>query len=138
MMACPILSARMGLVQTKVKDAGPELQLASFSILPDTDTPAVLKQYGQRYHQDPARWTFATGPIDALLNGLADGLKQASAREPRLASSAGTNFIASHGEFFVLIDAAGNVRGFYRKDDADLERLVADAKKLAGGVRKPV
>ncbi len=131
MMACPILSARMALIQSRLKDAGPEVQLASFSILPDTDTPPVLKAYGARYHQEPARWTFATGPVDALLTGLADGLKEASAREPRLALTPNSNFIASHGDFFVLIDAAGRVRGFYRKDDAELDRLLSDARQLA-------
>jgi protein SCO1/2 len=133
MMACPRLTARMGLVQSRLKDEGPEIQLVSFSILPETDTPPVLKEYGRKYHQDPARWTFVTGKTDVLLNQLSDGFKTALAREPRLASGNDSNFVSLHGDLFVLIDATGTVRGYYKRDDADLDRLIADARQLAHG-----
>jgi protein SCO1 len=30
------------------------------------DTPAVLKAYAQRFHYDPAHWSFLTGPPDKI------------------------------------------------------------------------
>ena len=130
-MACPILTARMGIIQSHLAADGPGVQLVSFSILPDTDTPPVLKEYGARYHQDPKRWTMVTGPVDPVLKPVSDGFVQAAARDGSLLVKKDSNFSSQHGELFVLIDQTGQVRGYYRKDDASLERLVEDARTLA-------
>jgi protein SCO1 len=38
----------------------------SVSFDPAFDTPPVLRAYGQRYHYDPARWNFLTGPNEEI------------------------------------------------------------------------
>jgi protein SCO1/2 len=134
-MACPLLSQRMSLIQTKLKDDPATIQLASFSVDPSHDTPPVLKQYGTRYQQDPTRWTFLTGKPDDVLSIVSDGFKVAvektqTAPDP---NGAAGNFVVMHGENFVLIDREGRIRGYYHKDDGDLDRLIADARKLAQG-----
>ena len=45
------------------------------------------------------------------------------------------NFVSLHGEFFILMDGDGRIRGYYRKDDASLDRLLADAEKLLPAAR---
>ena len=135
-MACPLLSQRMSIIQTRLHDKPETIQLASFSVDPANDTPPVLKQYGTRYHhQDPARWTFITGQQDQVLSIVSDGFKVAVDREKRPvdANGAASSFVVMHGENFVLIDRDGRIRGYYHKDDGDLDRLVADALKLAQG-----
>ena len=140
-MACPMLSARMAVVQKRIAAESPTLQLASFSILPETDTPAVMKKYGEQFHSDPARWTFVTGKPDPVLTAVSAGLAQAAATDPHLADTKDSNFISLHGEFFVLIDGSGHIRGYYRKADAELDRMIADALRLSraldGGKRVP-
>lgn len=134
-MACPLLSQRMALIQTKLKDDPATIQLLSFSVDPAHDTPPILKQYGARYHQDPTRWTFLTGKPDEVLSIVSDGFKVAvdKAKAPPDPTGASSNFVVMHGENFVLIDRDGRIRGYYHKDDGDLERLITDARKLAQG-----
>jgi protein SCO1 len=134
-MACPLLSQRMSTIQRKIADDPFAIQLASFSIDPSHDTPAVLKQYGTRYQQNPARWTFITGREEDVLAVVSDGLLAAvdEAKGSPKATVAARSFVAMHGEFFVLIDQASRIRGYYHKDDAELDRLVADARALARG-----
>ena len=38
----------------------------SITFDPEFDTPAVLKEYAQRYQYNPARWNFLTGPPDKI------------------------------------------------------------------------
>jgi protein SCO1/2 len=134
-MACPLLSQRMSLIQTKIQPDPATIQLVSFSVDPSHDTPPVLKQYGTRYHQDPTRWTFVTGKPDEVLSIVSDGFKVAveKAKAPPDPNGANSNFVVMHGENFVLIDRDGRIRGYYHKDDEDLDRLVTDARKLAQG-----
>jgi protein SCO1/2 len=130
-MACPILTARMGKIQSRLKDEDPNIQLVSFSILPETDTPPVLKAYGAPFHQDPARWAMVTGPVDPVLNPVSEGFTKAVKTAPGLLVSGDSNFTSQHGEMFILIDQTGHVRGYYRKDDAQVDQLITDAKHLA-------
>jgi cytochrome oxidase Cu insertion factor (SCO1/SenC/PrrC family) len=38
-----------------------------------------------------------------------------------------------HGDWFILVDAEGTIRGYYDMDDADRARaLLSDARRLAG------
>jgi len=131
---CPLLSQRMSALQTRLAGQGPGVQLASISVDPETDTPAVLKAYGARYQQDPARWTFLTGKPDAILSAVSDGFKIGVTREARPAADGKAAGLALvHGENFVLMDGEGRIRGYYHKDDAELDRLVADALRLLQG-----
>jgi len=129
-MECPLLSQRMSYVQKLLKQHSPALHLLSISVTPDTDTPPVLKRYGDRYHRDPARWTFLTGPYEPALASVSRAYEEAAARE-HLALKPG-GFQVLHGDNLVLIDGGGHIRGFYRKDDAEIARLLADADRLAG------
>ena len=53
---CPELTLRMRSLQKSLRKAGPGVKLVSFSLDPETDTPAVLTRYAERYHADPDRW----------------------------------------------------------------------------------
>lgn len=129
---CPLQSARMaGLVE---RTRGLDARFVSFSVDPETDTPAVLKAYGARFHQDPARWTFVTGPREAIERTVVEGFRVAVSREKRDAGPGPDIWDIVHGEHFVLVDAEGRLRGYYLSDDAGLDRLVRDLGGLAGGV----
>lgn len=75
--ACPLTTKQMREVQelwAKRQAAGDtkgrKLQLLTLSFDPVTDTPAVLKKYGEKYGADFSNWTFATGPEELLSKGL--------------------------------------------------------------------
>lgn len=58
---CPLMSKQFAALQPKLKDEyGEEAHLLSISFDPETDTPPVLRDYGQRYTDDFSTWTFAT------------------------------------------------------------------------------
>jgi protein SCO1/2 len=125
---CPMLSSRMAGLQSRLRDVD-GVRHVSFSVDPNTDTPEVLKAYGQRYKQDPARWTFVTGPYEVLETAIVDGFKMHVGREP---TDAGDGFYdIVHGEHFVLVDRAGRIRGYYRAENEELERLERDTRRLA-------
>lgn len=74
---CPPMTANLLRVQKLLREKlgprfGQEVLMLSITVDPETDTPAVLKQYAARYQIGPG-WTFLTGKkadIDALLAKL--------------------------------------------------------------------
>src|SRR6185295_13292565 len=59
--ACPLETARLAQVQRRLGDrVGREIFFYSITIDPEHDTPAVLKEYAQKYHAGPG-WLFLTG-----------------------------------------------------------------------------
>jgi cytochrome oxidase Cu insertion factor (SCO1/SenC/PrrC family) len=123
-MECPLLAQRMGWLQERLAGRSPALQMLAVSINPAQDTPAVLRGYGERFHRDPRRWTFVTGATGPLYRVVTDGYDRA---DPSARQGA---FAALHGERFALIDGDGRIRGYYRKDDADVARMLAAAEQL--------
>ena len=62
---CPVMSATLSQVQRRLGAERDRVQLVSVSIDPETDTPAVLKEYAARFHAAPG-WTFVTGPRENI------------------------------------------------------------------------
>lgn len=115
---CPLLSAHMADVQTRYAAPHPSsggVRFVSFSVDPGTDTPPVLAAYSARFGADPARWSFLTGPIDAVKAVVVDGFKlmlervEARAETP-LAPPAPATVL--HGERFVVVDKVGRIRAY--------------------------
>jgi protein SCO1 len=71
--ACPLETARMVQVQRALGDrVGRDVFFYSITIDPEHDTPAVLKEYAEKYHVGPG-WQFLTGSaadIDLLSKKL--------------------------------------------------------------------
>ncbi len=119
---CPIMSSKLAEVQ-KLTPAG--VQLVSFTVNPEFDTPAVLKEYAHRYHADESRWHFLTGSPQQMQDAAKKTLKL-PASPPEAQNPIG------HSDRLLLIDGAGNVRGIYDgRDDETVKRLAADASSLA-------
>ncbi len=119
---CPVLSARMAMVQRQLVDPG--LRFVSFSVDPGHDTPAVLKQYAARWRPNESRWHLlaTTGPS---LPSVARGLHASVTPGPT------ANDPLIHSAEFTLVDAAGFIRGTYSsEDEAQMKALVEDAAAL--------
>jgi protein SCO1/2 len=126
--ACPTLTARFVALQRRIPaDAA---HFLSFSVDPEHDRPAVLKQYAQLWHGDTRRWRLLMTDrptLDRLLT-VFDG-----SRDPALSAEAGG---IAHSERFTLIDGEGRIRGSYVSSDAgELDRLAAELTRLRGSSR---
>ena len=125
--SCPRLTARMARLQGQLVADGSQARLVSFSVDPDFDTPAVLAAYAAKVGADPARWTFVTGPADDVIRVVVQGFKMSAAKVAKGAS----DYDVTHGDWFVLVDRAGQIRGYYPTEEpADVARLTADAERL--------
>ncbi len=135
---CPKLSQAMAQTARRFEIVGGErFKLVSFSVDPETDTPAVLKSYATKYEANPEQWTFLTGELDALKTTIVDGFmmpmgdaKPGALNRPLPAEAA--LMAVAHGVRLILVDPEGQVRGYYEADAAGLERLAQDAAQVLG------
>jgi protein SCO1/2 len=121
--ACPMLSAKMVMLQRKIR--GSNVTFVSFSVDPAHDTPAALKDYAARWGADETRWR--------LLSTDARTLAQTVAKMGAILQRTGDPADPIlHSSGFLLIDAGGLIRGTYDSDDGtQLMELVADLGRLA-------
>ena len=134
---CPVFSAKMAVLQGRTLDRTDGLQLVSFSVDPDYDTPEVLAEYSQRFGADPTFWRFLTGPTDQVRAVVTDGMKMFMGD----AEQVETPDALMHGSHFVLIDGEMNIRGFYEVDDEktvdtllrDLELIRQESNRAPAG-----
>jgi protein SCO1/2 len=78
--SCPKMSGVLSGLQERLGDQlGRDIFLLSFSVDPEEDTPAKLKEYAERFHARPG-WVFLTGPKANMDFALAR-LGQKSARK---------------------------------------------------------
>lgn len=125
---CPKFTGELKKIQQRTVRDGGKLQLVSFSVDPDFDTPEVLKAYAEKYEANPARWTFLTGEPTQVKDTIIQGFKVALGRDEKLGDNPEGIF---HGTHFVLVDADLNIRGYYKSDDPSaVGRLVRDARLL--------
>jgi protein SCO1/2 len=126
---CPLITANMAKIQDAVAH-DPQVQLVSFTVDPDTDTPAVLAKYADQYKADPDRWWFLTGPkkplFDLIQNGFLQVVQDNSGAPPEPGQ-----FKVTHSTYMALVDGDGNVRGFYDGVGADgRTQMLHDIKVL--------
>lgn len=126
---CPAFTRRMAHVQKQTEAAGPALQLVSFSVDPTYDTPERLAEYAQKHGANPDRWSFLTGDYAKLKDTVVQGFKISMGRETMDEADVMGIF---HGNHFVLVDAAGEIRGYYdSSDDEAFARMLKDLDRLA-------
>jgi protein SCO1/2 len=63
---CPVMSQTFAEVQKRLGDERSKLNMVSFSIDPEEDTPARLRDYARRYDAGP-QWQFYTGTLEASI-----------------------------------------------------------------------
>jgi protein SCO1 len=125
--SCPRLTARMGELQARLTRDHSSVRLVSFSVDPENDTPPVLSAYATQAGADPARWTFVTGPVNDVMGAVVLGFKISAAK----VATGANDYDVTHGNWFVLTDRAGAIRGYYPTEEAaDFERLASDAERL--------
>jgi protein SCO1/2 len=60
--SCPVMAGNFAAIQDHFADRlGKDLNLLSFSVDPENDSPAILAAYAAKFHARPG-WQFLTGP----------------------------------------------------------------------------
>ncbi len=120
---CPIISTRMSELQKPL--AKSDVQLVSFTVDPETDTPEVLHAYAEKLKAEPNRWDFLTGPKSTLYDLSVKGFKLG------VSDTGGDEGQPVHSTRFVLVDRHGNIRNYYDALAPDgVTKVLADASRL--------
>ncbi len=119
---CPQMTRQMMKVQHAfAKD--PQVQLCSFTVDPQHDTPKALQLYATRWGLDTAQWTLVTGEKKSLYRLARNGFKLVAA------DSGPADFI--HSEKMVLLDSQMRIRGYYDATrTSSVEQLIRDIRRL--------
>jgi protein SCO1/2 len=120
---CPMISSRMSELQKPLEKT--DVQLVSFSVDPEKDTPAVLRSYAERLQAEPGHWDFLTGPKSAIYQLCHDGFKLA------VSDGSDAQGVPVHSTRMVLVDRHGQIRGYYDAAEPDaMTKLLADTNHL--------
>jgi len=125
---CPRMSERMARMAA-APGQDPNVRFVSVTVDPEYDTPAVLNEYAAALGANPAQWRFLTGSRADILRLSVDGFHLAMGDAEVDSATALMN--VAHSTRFILVDAAGIIRGYYDgEDDAALAALSRDLKSL--------
>jgi protein SCO1 len=125
---CPRITRRMRDLQVAAHGEQVPLELVSFSVDPDNDTPEVLAAYAKQYSADLASWRFLTGDLETVRKTSEQGFKLALDGKP---TPGAEHLGLFHGSHLVLVDSKGQIRGYYRtSEDAQMAQLLKDAALL--------
>lgn len=120
---CPGPCARMTRQMASVQAVLPkdsQAKLISLTTDPEFDSPAVLKQYADKFGADPSRWQFLTGTKLGIAALAGDSLKlTALTVKPEDRTSADDLFI--HSTIFVLVDKQARLRGAFETSGDGIE-----------------
>lgn len=120
---CPMISSRMSEMQKPLEKT--DVHFVSFTVDPETDTPARLREYANRLQAKPGRWDFLTGAKSEIYNLSQNGFKLAVADRDR------SNSEPLHSTRMILVDRRGQIRGYYDATTADaVTKLLADTNHL--------
>lgn len=125
---CPVMSAQMARLQTKFSKEHPELPIRflSFSVKPETDTPAKLKSYAEGIGADLTRWNFLTGKPQDIYDLAQEGFLLTAFPSD---TAAGGIF---HTDKVTLLDRQLRMRGYYDGTSTkSMDELFIDAVTLA-------
>lgn len=125
---CPRITRRMRDLQQSAAKDDVKVELVSFSVDPEHDTPTVLSAYAKQYGADLSTWRFLTGDLEVVRKTSEQGFKLALEGK----ATPGVEHLGLfHGSHLVLVDATGEIRGYYRtSEDEQMAQLLKDAALL--------
>jgi cytochrome c oxidase assembly protein subunit 15 len=115
---CPQMNAQMANLYALYSHSD-KVQLVSFTVDPENDTPLKLTEYAQRFGVTDNRWRFVRGPLPEVSRLCEAGFK-VSGDLPGL-----------HSTKLILVDTRGMIRGYYDYDsEASLKLLQSNIRTL--------
>jgi len=128
--ACPLMMAQMVQLHDTLPP-GARVRFLAITVDPEHDTEGALRDYAVKFGATGERWRFLRGSAEETYALARDGFQLAAGPSPDPAQGDGPFF---HSDRLVLVDAQGNVRGYYRgTEPEEIERLRHDLNRLAAG-----
>jgi protein SCO1/2 len=125
---CPMQTQHIAQLQALLQRKGikeDQAMLLSITVDPAQDTPAVLREYADKYKADSKQWLFLTGEAEYLAR-VAGEIYQVAYKKQ------------THIERVLLVDKWGQVRGVYRwYDPTDFAVLQREMLELVEEKEKP-
>src|SRR5690625_4346642 len=126
---CLPMTSNMTTLQDAINEEGLDVQLISFSVDPDYDTPDVLKKYAEDYDADLSNWSFLTG-YDF------DTIKEFSIKSFRSmvqeANPGDDQFM--HGTSFFLVNPEGKIiKRYDGTKSSEMDLILEDVKTVLDG-----
>ena len=122
---CPPMTANMSQLQDKLKAEDVEVELVSFSVDPERDTPEKLVAFSEKFDADLSNWHFLTGyDGEEIENFSKNSFKTSASADPT-----SDQFI--HGTNFYLVNKDGVVvKKYSGVSNVPFEEIVKDVKAL--------
>jgi len=122
---CSPMTATTSRLQTELKERNIDVTFLSFSIDPEYDTPAVLKEFGQRMDADFSNWHFLTGYDQETIESFAN----ISFLSPAAKIEGSNQYM--HSTSLYLINQRGTLLQQYDAvTDIPIDQIASDIKKL--------
>lgn len=121
---CMPMMANMTELQQQLKDEGMDVEIISFSVDPEIDSPPILKSYAENYGADLSSWNLLTGYSPEAIDEFAMANFRTIARKPEAEDQ------VIHGTSFYLVDRNGVVMKDYDGLNPPVDDIIADAKIL--------
>lgn len=139
-LTCPAMTSAMATLADRV----PGARYVSFSVDPAHDTPEHLARWTSTLGVARKGWLWLSGASEQEMQRIARGFLLPVGRAPE--AGADPRMTILHSEKFVLVDRYGRIRGWYsvvdglslRRNEAAMERLERDLRRLLGERRLPV
>jgi protein SCO1/2 len=123
---CPLMDKNFATIQEALKkDRDLNVQLATISFDPATDTPAVLKQHAADAGANPKLWTFLTGNQDVID-------QFASRFGVFVTRGSDDSKDITHNLRTAILDRQGNLVKIYTGNEWTPSQALADIKVLVG------
>jgi protein SCO1/2 len=124
---CAKMTKQLAALQADLPE---DVMIVTLTADPEYDTPAVLKQYAEKYGADTNKWVFLSGPKKDIYELALDGLLLA-VQEKESAERTSIEDMFIHSTTFVIVDKRGNLRAYHESLEPDANRRVlADIKNL--------
>lgn len=124
---CLPMTSNMVYLQEELKSEGIDVELVSFSVDPDYDSPEVLKEYAEEYDADLSNWTFLTGYDFQTIKELSIKTFRSLLQEPEEGDDQVT-----HGTRFFLVNPDGKIiKNYDGLKTKSMDEIIEDLKNVS-------
>lgn len=113
--SCPAVTRAMDELRARFDRYGVDVEMVSFTVDPEHDTPEVLAEHFAAMGVESDHWRFVTGEPRAVLRLVRHGFKLGVG--DREADEQNVAYDIAHSTKLALVDGEGGVRGFYGISD---------------------
>jgi protein SCO1/2 len=125
---CPRMSRNLVEIQNDIQDFD-NFGIASFSIMPETDTPQILKQYASDYKVTNPNWNLLTGNGEEAVYELANVGFNIFVDTENFEHSGDLALVDKQGYLRSRQDAFGNAKIFYKGIISEQEKIDEDGNE---------